>query len=242
MTDTAHLAAGPAGHDAVGVEPAGPAQRLDGDALACGTPVGLLVDQVDAGRLEPADAHQSGCPHCRQSLLQAATAGQALALLRATHGPVPADLVGRVMRAVRRTRQPGPLIELAPSGAGRERGIDVTVAGGGGAAAGSATAAGVAGVVRVHQQVLADIARVAADGLGGARVARSSASGQPGRPGAVAVSLGLLVDGRTPLPELAGTVRRAVRAALRAGTGSSEMQIELTALDLLEPPDASFGS
>lgn len=231
MADTAHPAAGPARQAGSGAVSGMPAQRADRDALACGAPVDLLVEQVDAGYLEPSDAHQSGCQHCQAALLQAATAGQALALLRASRGPVPADLVGKVMRAVRRTRQPGALIELAPPGVGRDHGTDVQVAG---SATGSGTVSGVVGVVRVHRQVLADLARVAADGLRGVRVARASASGQPGRPGAVAVSLGLLVDGRTPLPELAPTVRRAVRAALRASTGSSEVQVELAALDLIE--------
>jgi len=185
------------------------------DLLGCGRPVAALVDQADDGRLEPSDAHQASCAHCRSALRDAAVSRQALELLRATRGPVPAGLVDRVMREVRSGRDRDRLIELGPSG--RTRPGLLTVAGG----------------VRVHQQVVADLARAAATSVRGVTVARASATGQPGRPGGVDVTLGLLVDGRTPLPQLARLVRRAVRAAVRRATGAGQVQVALTALDLL---------
>lgn len=119
------------------------------------------------------------------------------------------------MREVRSGRDRDRLIELGPPG--RTRPGLLPVAGG----------------VRVHQQVVADLARVAATSIRGVTVARASATGQPGRPGGVDVTLGLLVDGRTPLPQLARVVRRAVRAAVRRATGAGQVQVALTALDLL---------
>lgn len=188
-----------------------------GDVLGCGALVVDVVDQVDAGRLEPADSHQAHCRYCRSALRDAATSRQALDLLRATSEPVPAGLVERVMHEVRRDRRTGSTIELAP-GSHRPGRVPVP------------------GSLRVHQQVVADLARVAATTVPGVTVARSSAVGRIGPPGAVDVDLGLLTDGRTPLPDLAVAVRRAVRAALVRAIGAQQVQVELTALDVL-PPD-----
>lgn len=186
------------------------------DALPCGVSLAALVDQADGGRLEPADAHQATCPSCRQALRTAATVDQAMGLLRATTGPVPAGLVDRVMRRVRQTRPDTADIELS---AARDRaGRPVLVSGG----------------IRVRRQVVADIARAAATTLRGVRVARAAAQPRPGAPGTLEITLGLLVDGRTPLPELAGLVRRAVRAAVRRALGPGDVQVELTVLDLLD--------
>lgn len=190
---------------------------VEGELLGCGRPVAVLVDQADAGQLEPIDAHQVSCPNCRAALRDAAVSGQALDLLRSARGPTPAGLADRVMREVRGLRTTGGLIELAPSGRSRPGLLQVT------------------GGVRVHQQVVADLARVAAAAVRGVTVAQASATGQPGRPGSVQVTLGLLVDGRTPLPELARRVRRTVRAALRRATGAEQVEVALTALDLLDP-------
>lgn len=187
------------------------------DLLDCGRPVSALVDQVDTGQLEPTDAHQAGCPHCRSALRGAAVSGQALDLLRSTRGPTPAGLADRVVREVRSRRTTGTLIDLEPSA--RARGGRLQVAGG----------------VRVDQQVVADLARVAAATVRGVTVAQASAAGQPGLPGGIQVTLGLLVDGRTPLPELARLVRRTVRAALRRATGGGQVEVTLTALDMLDP-------
>lgn len=198
------------------VAPAAVAVRDAADVLACGRPVAGLVNQADGGRLEPVDAHQASCRHCQTALRDTAISSQALELLRATRGPVPAGLVDRVLDEVRRHRDSTSLIELAASGR-RQPGL-LQVAGG----------------VRVHQQVVADLARRAATAVYGVTVARANATGRPGQPGGVDVALGLLVDGRTPLPQLARTVRRAVRAALRRALGAGQIQVQLTALDLLD--------
>lgn len=178
------------------------------DRLACGRPVDELVDQADAGRLEPADAHQAGCRYCRQALRGAAVSDQALELLRGGHDPAPAGLVDRVLRSVRRTRQPEGLLELPPGGPSQ-----------------------VPGRVRVSRQLLADIARVAAAGQAGVTVTRATAS-LAGAERRVRVSLAVLVDGRRPLPEVAAGVRRAVRAAMSRAV-SAEVDVELTALDVV---------
>ncbi|CAN5260572.1 hypothetical protein BH24ACT10_BH24ACT10_16750 [soil metagenome] len=173
-----------------------------------------LVDQYDAGRLEPVDAHQATCADCRQALRTVATVDQAMGLLRATTGPVPAGLVDQVMRRVRQTRRDESLIEVPASA----RAGQFLVGGG----------------VRVRRQVVADIARAAATTLRGVTVARAAAQPTPGAPGTVEITMGLLVDGRTPLPELALRVQRAVRAAVQRAIGPTEVQVELTALDLLD--------
>lgn len=187
------------------------------DVLACGASVVDLVDQADAGRLEPADEHQVRCPHCRAALRAAATSRDALRLLDGSAGPVPAGLVDRVMAEVRRTRRPTALLELDVRTGGPD---------------------GVRGRIRLHPQVLADLARTAAGEVRGVQVVRAVASGgastQAGG-GAVQVRLGLVVDGRTPLPLLARRLRRAVRGAVRAVTGLGELEVELAALDLIPP-------
>ena len=261
-----------AARSGTGVGAAGPGAAssawADADLLLCGRRVAALVDQADAGRLEPVDDHQTGCQHCRAALRDAALSGQALALLRDSTGPVPAGLVGRVMREVRRHRPPGALIELGPAAGRSRRGPELV-------------AVQVAGGIRVHSQVIADLARIAATGVRGVTVAwatataTATATGQPDQPdqpgesaqpdrpdgvdqasgasraggdgrvggagragsesqvAGIEVALGLLVDGRTPLPELAQGVRRAVRAAVRRATGTDRVEVALTALDLL---------
>lgn len=181
------------------------------DRLVCGRLVEDLVDQADAGRLEPTDAHQAGCRYCRQALRDASVSGQALELLRADHGPVPAGLVDRVLRSVRRTRPPEGLLELPAGGPSP-----------------------VPGRVRVSRQLLADVARAAAAGQAGVTVTRAVASlVGAGADRHLRVSLSVLVDGRTPLPELAAGVRRAVRAALSRAVSANEVDVELTALDVV---------
>lgn len=186
----------------------------DVDALPCGVPLAVLVDQADAGRLEPADAHQATCPYCGDALRTAATVNQAMGLLRATTGPVPEGLVDQVMRRVKQTHGDNSLIEVPTSA----RAGQLLVSGG----------------IRVRRQVVADIARVAATTLRGVTVARAAVQPAPGAPGAIEITMGLLVDGRTPLPELARRVRQAVRTAVRRALGPTEVQVELTALDLLD--------
>lgn len=195
----------------------GPRPGGEVDLLECGRPVGALVDQADAGQLEPADAHQAGCAYCRAALRDGAVSQQALALLRSARGPTPAGLADRVMREVRSQRRADSLIELGPARPAQPGLLPV------------------AGGVRVHRQVVADLARVAAAAVRGVTVARATAAGQPGRPGGVEATLGLLVDGHTPLPELARLVRRTVRAALARAIGAERVEVALTALDLLEP-------
>ena len=187
-----------------------------GDVLPCGTSVEVLVDQVDAGQLEPAGAHQAACPHCRDALRTAAGLDRALGLLRTTTGPTPAGLVDRVMDRVRQTQGEALLLELPPGPH-------------------SVGLARVAGGVRVRWQVVADLARGAAAALDGVTVTRASARARPGVSGAVDVSLGLLVDGRTPLPALARQLRQQVRAVLRRSLRADDVQVDLAALDLLDP-------
>jgi len=184
------------------------------DALPCGVPLAALVDQADAGRLEPADAHQATCAYCGDALRTAATVDQAMGLLRSTTGPVPAGLVDRVMRRVQQTRRDNSLIDVPASA----RAGQFLVGGG----------------IRVRRQVVADIARVAATTLRGVTVAQAAAQPRPGAPGAVEITMGLLVDGRTPMPELARRVRQLVRTAVRRALGPTEVRVELTALDLLD--------
>lgn len=178
------------------------------DVLACGRPLADLVDQVDAGVLEPADEHQTGCVSCRGALRDAATSSRALDLLRVERPAVPAGLVDRVLRQVRLSQPLRRPVELAGVGSRQ-----------------------LAGRVRVQQHVLAELARTAAAGQRGVTVTRSSATGTAT---GLRVALGLLVDGRTPLPALAVAVRRAVRRALRHATDISDIQVELTALDLVD--------
>ena len=193
-------------------EPARPAAPVLDDAdpddlLSCGRPLAALVDQVDAGVLEPADEHQAGCVACRGALRDAATSSRALDLLRLERPPVPAGLVERVMRQVRLTGASHQPLEL--SGAGFQQ---------------------LAGRVRVHRNVLAELARTAAAGQRGVTVIRSSATGTAS---GLRVVLGLLVDGRTPLPTLAVAVRGAVRRVLHHATEIDDIEVELTALDLV---------
>lgn len=207
--------------------PVPPDAGLDAaEVLGCGVPLAELVDQADAGRLEPVGDHQVGCVLCRAVLRDATALDQALGLLRATSGAAPAGLVDRVMREVRGTRQETSLIELGPPG---RHGQEPPGPPG---PPGSEGPLPLAGGIRVQRQVIADVARTAVAGLRGVTVAQAAAASRPGGSG-VDIALGLLVDGRTPLPELARTVRRAVRDAVGTVIGSQDIQVELTALDLL---------
>ena len=190
-----------------------------GELLACGRPVGDIVDQLDAGRRAPDDSHQASCPHCAAALADAGDGRRALDLVRAAAmrpaaARVPGGLVERVMHGVRDSAAAPPPLLLRPSGGG------------------------VPGSIRVRPHVLADIARAAARAHPGVTVARCAAHSREGPAGpGVAVVLGLLVDGSTPLPLLAVAVRRAVRSALRRATGLAEVTVSLAALDLVRPDD-----
>lgn len=184
--------------------------NADPDVLTCGRPLADLVDQIDAGILEPRDAHQAGCAFCRESLRDAATSSRALDLLRLERPAVPAGLVQRVMRQIRLTRSASQPVELAGTGFTQ-----------------------LPGRVRVHRHVLAELARAAAAGQAGVVVTRSTVLGTGS---GLRVALGLLVDGRTPLPALAVTVRCAVRSALQHATGLEHVEVDLTALDLIDQP------
>lgn len=205
---------GPAGRSVVAVGSSIQA-TVDEDLLACGVGVSTLVDQVDAGRLEPADPHQASCPSCQAALRDAVVSGRALDLLRAARGPVPVGLIDRVMHTVRQSRGASTVLDLPES-------ATLPVAGG----------------IRVHLHVLGAIARAAAAGEPGVTVAGCSATTEAEElGGGLRVALGLLVDGRTPLPALASSLRRAVRRALRHATGLQHVQVELAALDLIAPTD-----
>jgi len=193
-------------------------QDADGDVLPCGAWIPALVDQVDAGQLEPAGTHQRSCAYCLAALRDAATSSQALDLLRAERGPVPAGLVDRVLRTVRQKRAASAPLILTSPGSWQ-----------------------VAGGIRVQLQVLADIARVAAS-RPGVTVARSSARTDDTAPGpGLRVALGLLVDGRAPLPVLGASVRRAVRRALHRATGMRDIHVDLAVLDLVVPDETGLG-
>lgn len=182
----------------------------DRDVLPCGRAVADLVDQADAGHLEPVDAHQAGCRWCRSALQDAAVAADALDLLRDPPAELPRGIVDRVMRGVR-ARAPRTMLELPVPGA-----------------------AGVAGSIRVRPQVLADVARAAAARWPGVTVTTSSvAVGGEGLEGVVQVSLSVLVDGSRPLPELGEAVRGSVRRALGKIAGVRDTVVDLTVLDLV---------
>jgi len=223
MTDLSVHPPGPTqDQDADEMTPVGaqPVHEVADDAvLACGERITDLVDQVDAGRLEPDDAHQASCSFCQSALRDAASSGRALDLLRADRGPVPAGLVDRALDKVRQTRGSTSVLDLPVPGA-----------------------LGVAGGIRVQLHVLAGIARTVAAGHPGVTVARSSAvlARDDRAGGGLHVALGLVVDGRTPLPALAALLRPAVRDALRHATGLRDVGVELAALDLVAPESVDF--
>lgn len=179
-----------------------------GEELPCGADLTALVDQVDSGRLEPVTAHQQHCPDCQAALRDAARSARALGLLAGTDTALPADLIDRVLHEVRRSQPARALLELPVL-----------------------SRPAVFGALRVHPQVLADLARAAA--ASNRHVVTVVQCSVAATPGDVIVTMGLLVDGAVPLPELARAVRRLVRRAIQRATGISPIRVELTALDLV---------
>jgi len=194
--------------------PAGPGDG-GGERLACGRPVADVVDQADAGRLEPADDHQRGCASCRRALVAAARGAEAVALLRGIPAAarVPPGLADRVVRRLRVGLPAGRLVGLSP----RPR-----------------AAGAVAGVLGVRSRVLVDLARAAADGVPGVRVTRAREV-PAAAPAPFGVALELAVDGRVPLRSVAAAVRRAVRASLLRSADAAPDPVELAATGLLDP-------
>lgn len=134
--------------------------------------------------------------------------------LRRPPAVTPATLTPRILGGLRERRR--------PAGAGHWLDLDL--------APDAGRPAGVLGAVRVRQQVVADLARVAAARQRGVRVVSSSVAVEAASP--VVVVLALLFDGREPLPAVAAGVRKAVRTELGTALALATVEVDLTAVDL----------
>lgn len=194
------------------------------DRLPCGTEVGQLLDQVDAGHAEQRTEHQRSCPFCQAALGELAELWEPLRELAADRVPVPPGLVAEVMAQVRQLASRVWFAVLPESG----------------------------GVTRVAARVIAVIARQAACRVPGVVVAlgnstehgaaRAAAEATRGHryPGSavgvagshVAVDLALTTRYGASIPALAELVRRAVIRDVHAATGIEDVEVNVTVDDV----------
>lgn len=178
-----------------------------GGVLACGTPLGALIDQV-ADHQTPVDAaHQASCAYCHAALVALGEAwGEVLAFARQPV-PVPAGLTERIMSRIRAL--------LARIGD-------------------SVVLIGAPGETRVSERVVGRVARAAALTVPG--VVLPSAVGivvDPRDRGRVRLRLRLVIAFGPSIDEVATGVRAQVSAHVRAQTGARVTGVDIAVADIV---------
>lgn len=77
------------------------------ERLACGMPLDPLVEQAAEGREHDLDEHQRDCAHCQRALGELSERWRPVNELAAHDAEVPAQLLARIMGAVRRLAATG---------------------------------------------------------------------------------------------------------------------------------------
>ncbi len=198
--------------------------------LACGRPLGPLVEQAAEGS-PPADpGHQAGCRHCRAALVELEGIWSDVGELAGEDVRAQSDLVAAAMRRIRTGgRERAPLPRPAPQSR------PVATRG-----SGHAQLEGPHGATRIGAGVLAAIAGRAALATAGVRAlrghrrasARPPATGVELDAGAVAITLELVVELGPPLPALVTAVRAAVIAEIAALAGLARVSVHVTVADI----------
>ncbi|MFI1912414.1 anti-sigma factor family protein [Nocardia sp. NPDC020380] len=179
--------------------------------LPCGRGVERVWERLDVVENGNGDAHETSCPHCRtarESLLGLRSATQELI---DEPDPVPPDLFGRIMSAVRAELRRGATLELVTPHPG---------------------------VVSVSEQAAAVVLRFAADSVPGvrARRCRMQVVGT-GPDGESIVHINMTIAVRVDsagVPGLVPQVRERVTAAASARTGLLVGRLDIAIVDVYQ--------
>ncbi|WP_326567174.1 Asp23/Gls24 family envelope stress response protein [Amycolatopsis rhabdoformis] len=167
--------------------------------LPCGRDLDELWDRLDDG----ADEHQAGCPHCGTARASLLALREATAELVAEPDPVPPNLVGRIMSAVRAEARRGQMLDLPTPEPGR---------------------------VEVSEAAVAVVLRYAADSVGDVRARRCRVRTVGAE---VEVELTLAVRlGNIAGAETLARVRERVTAAAAARVGLTLAKLDLLVEDV----------
>lgn len=182
--------------------------RPDGSvSLPCGADVNELSDQV-VGRLPARDAeHQAACPYCRATIAELRTLWSPLHALADEDVAAPKELVARVLEQI---------LELDIDG-------------------GRAVIAADRGDTSIGVQVIATIARKAADSVSGTLLAfsRARADVQVGAAGrSVVVQVEIVAALGMSLPMLSAQIQRTVRDHVAALTGLSVVAVDVSMVEV----------
>jgi hypothetical protein len=198
-------------------------QADDGFVLPCGRELEELWAALEAGTAVRPGGHEQSCPHCRTALSGLTALRDATRALAAEPVPVPGQLTGRIMAAVRaevrRSRMvPLPAPEPEPGGH-----------------------------AEISEQAVAAVLRFAADGIEGIRARRctvrphadndnGAGGGRPGDgSGLVDVAMTLAIRyGTSPAQDVLDAVRRAVMAAGGARIGLRVARCDLYVEDVYQ--------
>lgn len=179
--------------------------RVGGHPLPCGRFVEDVFDDLEAGRT---DDHGRSCPHCttaRRSLTTLVEATRAL-----VDDPVepPANLLDRIMQAVRAEARRGaalPLTSPVPD----------------------------LGPIDISEQAVAAVVRYAADTVEGVRARSCRVVADPADPRALRIEMTVsLRYGTGPAQDVLDTVRARIGSALRGQVGARAGAVDLDVVDL----------
>lgn len=197
----------------------------DGDRLPCGVRVDDLLHQVVDGTAPRDPVHQAQCPHCRATLTHLSELWAPVLDLAQEDVRAPAGLLQAVLAEVRQLARTGWSAVL------REEG----------------------GQTRIAARVVGAVARLAAESvphvtlaLGGGRVAtpvgeqpdRAAVAGSEGATDVglagdrVVVDVQIAVDVGVAIPRVAQHVRDHVAEHLRAQTGLTTTEVNVTVVDV----------
>ncbi len=177
-------------------------------ALACGTPLEALIDQVAEDRGPSDAAHQAACAHCQAALVALGEAWEELQAFARQPVPVPAGLTNRIMSRIRTliARIGDAVVLIGPRGE-----------------------------TRVSERAVGRVARGAALSVPG--VAWPSALWivvDPRDRGRVRLGLRLVIAFGPSIDTLAKMVRERVSARVRAQTGARVAGIDIAVEDIVQ--------
>jgi len=195
------------------------------ERLPCGAAVSELFDQVADGHDAEMSAHQVGCAHCRAFLAEIGELWAPVRQLAAERVSAPPGMVAAVMSRVRELAR-----EVWYAALPADR-----------------------GTTRIAARVVGVIARRAAAGVPGVKVvlgrstdpaeARTTrqATDRHAYPGTavgvaggrVAIDLALAVAYGLPIPEVSARVQQTVVSHVRAATGVTDVEVNVTVDDVL---------
>jgi hypothetical protein len=192
-------------------------QTEDGFTLPCGRELEGLWEGLDAGTAGRPGSHEQACPHCRTALSGLTALREATRALAEQPVPVPGQLTGRIMAAVRAEVRRSRMVPL--TGPGLEPG----------------------GRAEISEQAVAAVLRFAADGIEGIRARRCTVRPHVGDDGGQAGGGAGVVDvvmtlairyGTGPAEDVLEAVRRAVMAAAGARIGLRVARCDLHVEDV----------